>query len=76
MDFDSAPTDATEGGWRPMWQLGWTLHGIALFPLLLLVWEMTRPPGNFAFLVVLWAVVVLGVPLLPPRPAPEPFSSW
>ena len=76
MDFDSTQSDATGRGWRPMWQLGWMLHGILLFPLLLLIWEMTRPPGNFGFLVVLWALVVLGVPLLPQRPAPEPFSTW
>ena len=76
MDLEHMEMHANGSRWRPMWQLGWTFDGLVLFPFLLISWEMTQPPGNFAFLVVVWALVVLAVPWLPQKPAPEPFASW
>lgn len=76
MDSEPRTADAVERRWRPMWQLGWTFDGLVLFPFLLIAWEMTQPPGNFAFVVVVWALVVLLVPWLPQKPVPEPFSNW
>lgn len=74
MEFDSTEVDAGRNVWRPMWQLNWMLHGLLMFPSLLIAWELSNPPGNFGFVVVAWLLVVLGVPLLPRRSPVEPFT--